>query len=236
MPGMQLPTPQALGDLALRTHEILENAMRFQISGQADFGSGTTLATTAAGIDATRAQLKMLHPLLVSRYPTCPPSTAGWTGCRASSMRRRPAAAGHRPASSRTTQREMIDAAAGQTLELLSPIPVIFEADRLIHERTSAAHGRARRAGPRDPRGGSFLRGVLGAGAAAGVAGSVAAGYATGASSRAARPAAAGADDPQARLPAVPFHGVAPGGHPAQAAAADRRACPSTSPPKAVAS
>jgi deferrochelatase/peroxidase EfeB len=52
----------------------------------------------------------------------------------------------------------------------------------------------------------SFLRGVLGAGAAAGVAGSVAAGYATGASSRAARPAAA--SDPQAHLPAVPFHGL----------------------------
>ena len=54
----------------------------------------------------------------------------------------------------------------------------------------------------------SFLRGVLGAGAAAGVAGSVAAGYATGASSRGARPAAAGASDPQAHLPSVQFHGL----------------------------
>ncbi len=32
-------------------------------------GSGTTLATFAAGIDATRAQLAILNPLLVSRYP-----------------------------------------------------------------------------------------------------------------------------------------------------------------------
>ena len=54
----------------------------------------------------------------------------------------------------------------------------------------------------------SFLRGVLGAGAAAGVAGSVAAGYATSASSRPARPAAGGVSDPQAHLPAVPFHGL----------------------------
>ena len=54
----------------------------------------------------------------------------------------------------------------------------------------------------------SFLRGILGAGAAAGVAGSVAAGYATGASSLTARPAASGASDPQAHLPAVPFHGL----------------------------
>jgi deferrochelatase/peroxidase EfeB len=49
---------------------------------------------------------------------------------------------------------------------------------------------------------------MLGAGAAAGVAGSVAAGYATGASSRAASPVGPGASDPQAHLPAVPFHGV----------------------------
>jgi deferrochelatase/peroxidase EfeB len=61
---------------------------------------------------------------------------------------------------------------------------------------------------PSRPARRSFLRGVLGAGAAAGVAGSVAAGYATGAPSRAARPVAAGANDSQAQLPAVPFHGL----------------------------
>jgi deferrochelatase/peroxidase EfeB len=52
----------------------------------------------------------------------------------------------------------------------------------------------------------SFLRGVLGAGAAGAAAG-VAAGYAAGTSSGAARPAMAGPGDPEARLPAVPFHG-----------------------------
>jgi deferrochelatase/peroxidase EfeB len=61
---------------------------------------------------------------------------------------------------------------------------------------------------PAQPARRAFMRGVLGAGAAAGVAGSVAAGYATGASSHAVRPAAAGANDPQAHLPAVPFHGL----------------------------
>ena len=71
-PGMQLLPPLALSDLALRTHEVLENAMQHQLSGQDDFGSGTTLATTAAGIDATRAQLEMLHPLLIGRYPNLP--------------------------------------------------------------------------------------------------------------------------------------------------------------------
>jgi iron uptake system component EfeO len=33
-------------DIGLRTHEILENALQFQLSGHDDYGSGTTLATT----------------------------------------------------------------------------------------------------------------------------------------------------------------------------------------------
>jgi deferrochelatase/peroxidase EfeB len=49
---------------------------------------------------------------------------------------------------------------------------------------------------------------MLGAGAAVGATGSVAAGYKTGASSRVARPAVAPSADLEARLPAVPFHGL----------------------------
>ena len=121
-----------MGDLALRTHEILEDAMQNQLSGLDDFGSGTTLATFAAGIDATRAQLRILYPYLVTRYPQTPAlyssldqlqrlidaekTSRGWT-----------------PASDlTTTQREQLDAAAGQTVELLAPIPVMFEQERLV--------------------------------------------------------------------------------------------------------
>ena len=130
--GIELPTTQAVGDLALRTHEVLEDAMQNQLSGLDDFGSGTTLATFAAGIDATRAQLHILYPYLVTRYPQTPAlyssldqlqrlidaekTSRGWT-----------------PASDlTTTQREQLDAAAGQTVELLSPIPVMFEQERLV--------------------------------------------------------------------------------------------------------
>ena len=131
-PGIELPTTQAVGDLALRTHEVLEDAMQNQLSGQDDFGSGTTLATFAAGIDATRTQLGILYPYLVTRYPQtsalyssldqlqrlidAEKTSRGWT-----------------PASDlSTTQREQLDAAAGQTVELLSPIPVLFEQERLV--------------------------------------------------------------------------------------------------------
>jgi iron uptake system component EfeO len=131
-PSIELPPPQAVGDLALRTHEVLENATRFQISGQADFGSGTTLATAAAGITVTLAQLQMLHPLLVSRDPNLS-SLYSWLGRLQRLIAAEHTSSGWTPAADLTTvQRANIDAAAGQTLELLSALPVIFEAERLI--------------------------------------------------------------------------------------------------------
>jgi len=127
-PGMQLLPPEALSDLALRTHEVLENAMQFQLSGLDDFGSGTTLATAAAGIEATRAQLQILHPLLVSRDQNLPALYSSLDQLQrlidAAKTRR-----GWTPVTGITpTQRENIDAAAGQTLELLSAIPPMLEA------------------------------------------------------------------------------------------------------------
>jgi iron uptake system component EfeO len=131
-PGIELPTTHAVGDLALRTHEILEDAMQNQLSGLGDFGSGTTLATVAAGIDATRAQLRILRPYLAARYPQTQAlyssldefqrlvdsekTSRGWTPAGKLS----------------TSQREQLDAAAGQTVELLAPIPVIFEQERAV--------------------------------------------------------------------------------------------------------
>src|SRR5208282_2618098 len=59
-------------DIGLRTHEILENALEFQLTGHDDYGSGTTLATVAANITGTRELLTILHPLLVTRYSGLP--------------------------------------------------------------------------------------------------------------------------------------------------------------------
>lgn len=117
-----------LSDLALRTHEILEHAMQFQLSGHDDFGSGTTLATAAANIDATREQLNILHPLLVTRYSNLP-ALDTWLNRLQRLIDAAHTSRGWTPAAQLTTaQREQIDAAAGQTLELLAPIPVMFEA------------------------------------------------------------------------------------------------------------
>ena len=59
-PSQEIP----LLNIGLRTHEILENALEFQLTGHDDYGSGTTLATTLANIAGTRELLSLLHPLL----------------------------------------------------------------------------------------------------------------------------------------------------------------------------
>ena len=64
-------------DLGRRAHEVLENALEFQLTGHDDYGSGTTLATTVAAITASRVLLSLLHPLLATRYPGLPAVYAG---------------------------------------------------------------------------------------------------------------------------------------------------------------
>ncbi|MFB7743510.1 iron uptake transporter permease EfeU [Streptomyces sp. NPDC056132] len=54
-------------DLPLRTHEILENTLQFELTGEADQGSGTTLATADANLAGTRELLGVLRPLLAAR-------------------------------------------------------------------------------------------------------------------------------------------------------------------------
>jgi hypothetical protein len=128
-PGL-VPYPQkALSDLALRTHEILEHAIRAQLSGTDDYGSGTTLATTSANIDATITQLGMLHTLLTARYPALP-AVYQWLGRLQKLVDAQHSPQGWAPVSAlTTTQRENIDSAAAECVQLLAPIAVLFESD-----------------------------------------------------------------------------------------------------------
>jgi iron uptake system component EfeO len=115
-------------DLGLRTHEILENALEFQLTGHDDYGSGTTLATTAANITGTRELLTILRPLLVVRYPGL---TSVHTGLgQLDSL----LVAEKRPGGHWTPvrglgpdRRQQIDAAAGQVLQELAPVAAITE-------------------------------------------------------------------------------------------------------------
>jgi high-affinity iron transporter len=117
------------GDLALRTHEILENTLQFQLTGDEDMGSGTTLATASANISGTKELLSVLTPLIQSRSPRLlgqiQPALDRTT---------RLVQAAQKPDGSWTpldqlslTQREQLNGTMGHLLELLSPIPDLLE-------------------------------------------------------------------------------------------------------------
>jgi iron uptake system component EfeO len=118
-------------DIGLRTHEILENALQFQLSGHDDYGSGTTLATTAANITGTEELLTILHPLLAPRYAGLP-GVYVWLGRLQSLLNAQHHGSAWTPVSRLpTVTREQIDAAASQSLQELAPIAVITEPRRI---------------------------------------------------------------------------------------------------------
>ena len=115
-------------DVGLRTHEILENALEFQLTGHDDYGSGTTLATTLANIAGTRELLGLLRPLLVPRYPGLPAVYTGLSQLQSLLNKEKLPNGGWVPVSALpTSARQAIDAACGAALQSLAPIASITE-------------------------------------------------------------------------------------------------------------
>ncbi|MFI8455611.1 iron uptake transporter permease EfeU [Kitasatospora sp. NPDC085464] len=115
-------------DLPLRAHEILENTLQFELTGDTDMGSGTNLATAQADLAGTQELLTLLQPLLDERDPqllvrvnagmkrvgdlvVAARTPEGWTP-----VDRLPA-----------DTRRQLDGATGQLLEDLAPIPALLE-------------------------------------------------------------------------------------------------------------
>jgi iron uptake system component EfeO len=123
-PTMEIP----LIDVGLRTHEIMENALEFQLTGHDDYGSGTTLATTLANIQGTRELLSVLHPLLATRYPGLP-AVYTWLDRLQALLEAQRQPDGTWTAVSQLpgSARQQIDAACSQALEELAPIASIAE-------------------------------------------------------------------------------------------------------------
>jgi iron uptake system component EfeO len=119
-------------DLGLRAHEIMENALQFELTGRTDYGSGTNLATTLANLDGTRAVLDVLRPLLVSRFSGLP-DVDSWLNRTQKVLE-----AARRPDGSWTPvsqltgpQREKLDGTVAQLTELLAPVAAIAEPRRV---------------------------------------------------------------------------------------------------------
>ncbi|HEY0258962.1 MAG TPA: EfeM/EfeO family lipoprotein [Lacisediminihabitans sp.] len=115
-------------DVGLRSHEILENAIQFELTGSTDAGSGTSIATIGANLVGTRQALAPLRSLLAGRYPDLD-RTEQWLD-RATAL----VDSYHRPDGSwtpitqlSTTQHEALDATLDETVELLAPIAAITD-------------------------------------------------------------------------------------------------------------
>lgn len=120
-PKVQLD-PAVLG---VRAHEIVENAIEFELSGRTDYGSGSSLATVGANLDGTTEVLTLLRPLLTSRVPV-PRIDAAMAAARAQL-----AADGPVPLNGLTRpQREKLNAVFGDLVEQLAAVASVLDVRR----------------------------------------------------------------------------------------------------------
>ncbi|MFC4055622.1 EfeM/EfeO family lipoprotein [Actinomadura syzygii] len=113
------------GDLGLRAHEILEDALRFELTGATDQGSGTTLATVAANVDGTRMVLAPLRPLLADRLPELPSIDAG-LACASRLLRAQYRHGRWTPLDRLgTVERERLNGAIGELVERLASVATV---------------------------------------------------------------------------------------------------------------
>ena len=119
------------GDMGLRAHEIVEDAIRDVLAGAADAGSGTELATIDANLTGATQALAPLHDILASRYPQLAATQQSIASTQQLVEGFRGADGAWTPLAGLTTaQREHLDAALSQTAELLAPVAAICDPRR----------------------------------------------------------------------------------------------------------
>jgi len=116
-------------DLPISVHEILENALQFELTGAADFGSQTELATVRANVSGTMAVLTALAPLLAPRNQAVVITAQAGLTSLASMLDafRRPDGTWTPLGTLTPNQRQRVDGRVGQLLEELAPIPDMLE-------------------------------------------------------------------------------------------------------------
>lgn len=119
------------GEVALRAHEIVEDALERTLTGADDAGSHTSLATLDAELSGAEAALAPLHDILASRYDGLGDTQRALVNAHALVEAQRgedgawtPLDALARPA------RERIDAALDRAAELLAPVAAICDPRR----------------------------------------------------------------------------------------------------------
>jgi high-affinity iron transporter len=118
-----------INDLSLRTHEILENTLQFELTGETDQGSHTGLATAMANVQGTEMILGIIAPLLGKREPALGGQLQTDLGQVTNLLGAAQLPDGTWPAvqSLSLTQRQRLDGAIGNYLETVSPVPDLLE-------------------------------------------------------------------------------------------------------------
>jgi high-affinity iron transporter len=116
-------------DLSLRTHEILENTLQFELSGETDEGSNTNIATAWANVGGTELSLDAIAPLLHALQPALLSRLrAGVAGLATSFLGYRHPDGTWTPLQALTTiQRERLDGETSALLEQLDAVPDLLE-------------------------------------------------------------------------------------------------------------
>lgn len=124
LPQLLPATKAGESDWILRSHEILEDAIRDSLSGNDDYGSGATLSSVTADVRATRQILVLLTPLIVPRAPHLLGHAHKRLHRLVSLARATKQHGAWVPLSSLSrSQREAINAAASAAAETLAPVP-----------------------------------------------------------------------------------------------------------------
>ncbi len=112
-------------DVAIRAHEILEDTLRFTLTGQDDYGSGSGFATARADLDGDRVLVNLLAPALTERdADIVADATRDMDDLQRVLDRSMAAGAvGRAP----LAVRQQVNAATGALLETLAPIPDLLE-------------------------------------------------------------------------------------------------------------
>jgi len=130
--GLVTRFPQMLtpaNDLSLRTHEILENTLQFELTGETNEGSNTNLATAWANAQGAELALAALRPLLDASDPSLLTRITNGLKALARAFKSydRPDGTWAPLASLTITQREHLDGETGALLEELANVPDLLE-------------------------------------------------------------------------------------------------------------
>jgi high-affinity iron transporter len=115
-------------NLPLRAHEILEDALRDHLSGIDDQGGGAAYAETYANLQATRAVLEQLSPLISARAPKLlPAARAQLDVLQQALLSTRAGGQWQSLSATPLAARQRVNAAIGALLETLSSVPDLLE-------------------------------------------------------------------------------------------------------------